>query len=512
MGHSTHFLTRLQRVEPWHTETALALYRDPALVRKVLTLTRVPDGAERVSIALEDGDGPHLIVTRSGAFVTCLGKGMVPYDAYAVSRADLDSIRDLHEQVARSLKELQDGTDEILALGGGDYFLNRLLRGAHLVNRSDMRMLRKLSPLISGELIQRHIKLHLEMSALRKELLPYLRDKKHEKVLIDVFDKKLKDYWCGIWAHNHIAALFSGWGPSLEWTLVCDPEHELYAELRDIELRHGLRSALPAQIIDKSLWTASRAGQQLHMVRAAWGAAHVFHLVEPVLLELMAKDFHRNWELTLKRLLALIARIQICDDDALNALLDRCARALSLGRGTDEHGLPNLVEPEDANAYTRFNTVYINFSVALRQSTDQLHEELSAVARDSLLRVLEPRRDARSRLLKPLLAQLSAHDALIYGLMFKNPVYDDLQSVPDIVTATTNAMRRKNVEDLYYEDTANPLLTTSYDPKAVVAWLKHDLLAAPQLPVKLRTPQPGRNDPCSCGSGKKFKKCCGAGA
>ncbi|MDY7011417.1 MAG: SEC-C metal-binding domain-containing protein [Planctomycetota bacterium] len=23
--------------------------------------------------------------------------------------------------------------------------------------------------------------------------------------------------------------------------------------------------------------------------------------------------------------------------------------------------------------------------------------------------------------------------------------------------------------------------------------------------------QPGRNDPCPCGSGKKYKKCCGAG-
>jgi uncharacterized protein YecA (UPF0149 family) len=22
--------------------------------------------------------------------------------------------------------------------------------------------------------------------------------------------------------------------------------------------------------------------------------------------------------------------------------------------------------------------------------------------------------------------------------------------------------------------------------------------------------QPGRNDPCPCGSGKKYKKCCGA--
>ncbi|WP_454829226.1 UPF0149 family protein [Pseudoxanthomonas wuyuanensis] len=29
-------------------------------------------------------------------------------------------------------------------------------------------------------------------------------------------------------------------------------------------------------------------------------------------------------------------------------------------------------------------------------------------------------------------------------------------------------------------------------------------------PVR-REPQPGRNDPCSCGSGLKYKKCCGAG-
>ena len=25
-----------------------------------------------------------------------------------------------------------------------------------------------------------------------------------------------------------------------------------------------------------------------------------------------------------------------------------------------------------------------------------------------------------------------------------------------------------------------------------------------------RKPNPGRNDPCPCGSGKKYKKCCGA--
>ena len=30
-------------------------------------------------------------------------------------------------------------------------------------------------------------------------------------------------------------------------------------------------------------------------------------------------------------------------------------------------------------------------------------------------------------------------------------------------------------------------------------------------PVRRDAPKVGRNDPCPCGSGKKFKKCCGAG-
>ncbi len=31
-------------------------------------------------------------------------------------------------------------------------------------------------------------------------------------------------------------------------------------------------------------------------------------------------------------------------------------------------------------------------------------------------------------------------------------------------------------------------------------------------PVRRATPKIGRNDPCPCGSGKKYKKCCGAAA
>jgi uncharacterized protein YecA (UPF0149 family) len=29
--------------------------------------------------------------------------------------------------------------------------------------------------------------------------------------------------------------------------------------------------------------------------------------------------------------------------------------------------------------------------------------------------------------------------------------------------------------------------------------------------IKIETPKVGRNDPCPCGSGKKYKKCCGKG-
>jgi uncharacterized protein len=32
----------------------------------------------------------------------------------------------------------------------------------------------------------------------------------------------------------------------------------------------------------------------------------------------------------------------------------------------------------------------------------------------------------------------------------------------------------------------------------------------PRVETVHRVPTPGRNDPCSCGSGKKYKKCCGA--
>lgn len=36
----------------------------------------------------------------------------------------------------------------------------------------------------------------------------------------------------------------------------------------------------------------------------------------------------------------------------------------------------------------------------------------------------------------------------------------------------------------------------------------HGILASDRMIPKIKAPVPGRNDPCLCGSGKKYKKCC----
>jgi uncharacterized protein len=49
------------------------------------------------------------------------------------------------------------------------------------------------------------------------------------------------------------------------------------------------------------------------------------------------------------------------------------------------------------------------------------------------------------------------------------------------------------------------------DLPSMLADLNHHRVHAltPRTPIR-RDAEPGRNDPCSCGSGKKYKKCCGA--
>jgi preprotein translocase subunit SecA len=55
---------------------------------------------------------------------------------------------------------------------------------------------------------------------------------------------------------------------------------------------------------------------------------------------------------------------------------------------------------------------------------------------------------------------------------------------------------------------------TSHDQISQFAVSRQQEAAAgpvsPAKTIRLEQPKVGRNDPCPCGSGKKYKKCCGA--
>ncbi len=85
---------------------------------------------------------------------------------------------------------------------------------------------------------------------------------------------------------------------------------------------------------------------------------------------------------------------------------------------------------------------------------------------------------------------------------------------PEILSQAKNPEMRKLVINIYRK-----MLVEGVDvnnEKEVKKWLKkHPEVAAGGDVQKLETvkraePKVGRNDPCHCGSGKKYKKCCGA--
>lgn len=111
MGHDIHFLERLERVNPDHQALALRLYREPAETRRVLdvicTDLGLSDARDRIAIALEDGgQGPYIIVTRSGRFVTCLAKGMKIDGMHTIPRALIDANDEWRRFVSASADQL----------------------------------------------------------------------------------------------------------------------------------------------------------------------------------------------------------------------------------------------------------------------------------------------------------------------------------------------------------------------------------------------------------------------
>ena len=79
---------------------------------------------------------------------------------------------------------------------------------------------------------------------------------------------------------------------------------------------------------------------------------------------------------------------------------------------------------------------------------------------------------------------------------------------PAVVSVQTEA-RLQEVKALFEEHGWEHDATLDSDKPEDVADL--ELLMTPRQPIVVEK-KAGRNDPCPCGSGKKYKKCCGKAA
>jgi len=111
MSHDEHFLERLARLDDLDTSFAFRLYRHPALVKRLLELA-APPGASRVAIALHRApDGPLVVVERDGHFVTCLAAGMRT-DLPTIRRAVVDQHLEADAAFARLVRFAKEKADD----------------------------------------------------------------------------------------------------------------------------------------------------------------------------------------------------------------------------------------------------------------------------------------------------------------------------------------------------------------------------------------------------------------
>ena len=69
------------------------------------------------------------------------------------------------------------------------------------------------------------------------------------------------------------------------------------------------------------------------------------------------------------------------------------------------------------------------------------------------------------------------------------------------------AITNKEEDAEHWMNEVEPALLQLHD-----FWLERRQLSPPRDPVVRNSPKVGRNAPCPCGSGKKYKKCCGSGS
>jgi hypothetical protein len=460
MAHAEHFLTRLDRLAGPDVELALGLYRDPELLRSIVAAATLPEAAARLAISLDDPDaGPFLVVTRTGDFVTCLGRGMRPGGLPVVTRGELDTcarqidrLRDVMALAQRARNEARQTRQ----------MLRRLFEVPDALSREDFREIATWEPLLGASFLTTYVAMGAELS----EMGPIVRNARPRG---SRGDDMLRDYWNLLHGAGHLALLGS-----------MARDQEVYGELtRDLE---GAQAAFSYPLVGTGIVT--------FMLKGAWAAARMGKRLLPAYKRALAADV-ALYELvdTLLALLALGTRTS-----GLRAEIQKALRAAP-GRATtpEAERLRATMGPEiDALCEAAASLLDGDpddpgFERSLQHMGRSFFTENADTIPD----------DAETRDVLRTLPLLLRVDGISRGTK--------LLTTMQLVAASASGPP----EQFYLPRAALKAMRTPWRPADTLAILE-PLMAvdrARRKPV-VRGVDIGRNDPCFCNSGRKWKKCC----
>lgn len=461
MGHDHHFLSRLDRIDSSEVELALSLYRDHKLVREVLSHAKLPDGAERVAISLAHPEaGPFIVVARDGGFVTCLGKGMHPGALPVITRAKLDAI-------SLRVEKLREGLQMAVGLTGGRFgrLFVRIYTAGPLLTREEFIALSAVQPLISPQLLllilDAAAEVHDARMALRKVDKPRGRDRRY-----------IERGWGFLWAIGHFAVLLGEGGR--ERIDEVDPQDRW---LRDDFLELIFQQCVFALSL-RGVWVASKLGKALlpSMKRKLADARSFIDIVSTVSALHAISHGHSRLRAEAKK--ALIMPM-VPDTNPLATELNQLRRAI---RDMVEQTAASSHEAGDLSVSWGRMVAFQWLSRASLGSSYRYERE-------------EDVPEDVARMFTAWHFGYTGQENLEMDLVLRlTPWAVKLRAEDFFLPADiAQSLRLPEVPTMAHEVFQRPLQAN---------WMRRP------KPARV-APRPGRNEACNCGSGKKYKRCCG---
>lgn len=459
MGHAHHFLSRLDRVSDEHVELALSLYRDEGLLRFVLQNVRLPEGAERVALSMADATrGPFLIVTREGRFVTCLGEGMAT-DLPVVPRGQLDAL-------SHRAEVLRARMAEAARLVGPDGHVSKLVRrvreAGNELSREEFMGIASLQPMLRWHLLRALLRSADELEDSRKALRDIGRPRPKDHAL-------LKAYWRDHWALGHLYLL-----------LALDEPHTLLDEMPD---------AVRADFLSFPFsWSAVRQGTVGLGLRGSWAAARFGKVVLPIY-----KREHATSTSITRTLCASLGLVAL--GSRHSRLRAEVLKALSPGVLSDSRSEP--IRAVGALAH--------GVMAAMNEAEHEFEDAMLHIARDLVFKTLQESPLGRERFPR---AEDVPRDVVLPMVLSAEVSWFSHPALMTTMLLLMPHAARLRAEDFYLRREHTRGFYTPWTPAAVLP-----ILAGFRDHYGTRRPvvapaRPGRNDPCTCGSGQKYKKCC----